>query len=85
MYAVTWMSVALDELADAFVLADQPRRDSIEKAVLKLNMQLAADAIDLGESREGNQRVAFVRPCVIYFRVDDPKVRKVRVTHFRTY
>ena len=85
MYAVTWMSVALDELADAFVLADLPRRDAIEKAVLKLNKQLAADAIDLGESRDSNQRVAFVRPCAIYFRVDDPEVRKVRVTHFRAY
>ena len=85
MYAVIWRDAALNELADAFVLADLARCDALEQSVLRLNAQLAADPREVGESRSGNLRVAFDKPVAINFLVDDPMPDVVRVTHFRTY
>ena len=59
MYAVIWRDAALNELADAFVVADLARRDALEQSVLRLNAQLAADPREVGESRSGKERVAF--------------------------
>ena len=84
MFEVIWRDSALDELADAFVLADMLKRHALEQAVLKLNAQLAAEPFDLGESRDGDDRVAFEKPCAINYWVDN-LTRMVRVTHFRTY
>ncbi len=84
MYEVIWRDSALDELADAFVKADLIKREALERAVVKLNAQLASEPFDLGESREGIDRVAFDRPCAINYWVDTI-LRVVRVTHFRTY
>ncbi len=85
MYALIWMSVALDALADAFVQADLPTRDLIERAVRRLNRLLTANPNGLGESRPGpGQRIAFEQPCAISFVVDDA-AGTVRVTHFWTY
>ncbi len=84
MFEVSWRDSALDELADAFVLSDMYNRDALERAVLKLNAQLAAELYDLGESRDGDDRVAFEKPCAINYWVDN-LVRMVYVTHFRTY
>ncbi len=85
MYALIWMSVALDALADAFVQADLPTRDAIERAVRRLNRLLASNPSGLGESRSGDaQRIAFEQPCAITFIVDDA-AQTARVTHFWTY
>jgi len=84
MYAVTWMEIALDALADAFVAADLPDREAIERAVERLNRHLAADPYDVGESRTPPARIAFEKPCAISFVVDDPP-GDVRVTHFWLY
>ena len=85
MFALIWMEVALDALADEFVLADLPTRDAIEQAVRRLNTRLAADPNALGESRPGRgRRIAFEQPCAITFVVDDT-AGTVRVTHFWTY
>ena len=85
MYAVIWMEVALDALADAFVQTDPPTRDLIERAVTRLNARLASDPSGLGESRPGHgRRIAFAQPCAIAFVVDEA-TGVVRVTHFWTY
>ena len=85
MFAVIWRDAALNQLADAWVLADLPTRDAIEQAINRLNSRLAADPRHLGESRVGRRRVAFDAPCAISFVVDDPLAGVVRVTHFWTY
>jgi hypothetical protein len=85
MWPVIWYNAALDDLADAFVAADLPTRDAIERAIMRLNARLASDPNALGESRPGRgRRIAFERPCAILFVVDDA-AGIVRVTHFWTY
>jgi len=85
MYAVIWMDAALDALADAYVAADLSERDALEKAVLRINAQLASDPIAFGESRPGKRRIGFDKPCAIYYVVNDPSEGVVRVTFFWTY
>ena len=66
MFALIWYDPALDSLADAFVVADLPTRDAIERAVMRLNARLASDPDALGESRPGQgRRIAFDSPCAI--------------------
>ena len=43
MFPVIWRDPALDALADAYVVADLPTRAAIERAVTRLNAQLASD------------------------------------------
>jgi len=85
VWTVIWYNAPLDALADAFVAADLPTRDAIERAVTRLNARLATDPAGLGESRPGQgRRIAFDSPCGIRFTVDLTD-RVVRVTHFWTY
>ena len=85
MFAVIWWDSSLDALADAFVVAGLPTRDAIERAVTRLNAQLADDPEALGESRAGaGQRIAFESPCAIRYLVDRTN-RVVVVTSFWTY
>jgi hypothetical protein len=85
MFAVIWRDSALDALADAFVQADLPTRDAIERAVTRLNNRLASDPNALGESRPGQgRRIAFDHPRAIRFTADDA-AGIVRVTHFWTF
>lgn len=85
MFAVIWYDPALDAMADAYVTADLPTRDRIERAVTRLNAELASDPEALGESRSGQgQRIAYESPCAIRFTVERAD-RVVRVTRFWTY
>jgi hypothetical protein len=85
MYTVSWMEVALDALADAFVQADLPTRDLIERVVARFNTELASDPTNVGESRPGRgRRIALDQPCAITFVVNHA-AGTVRVTHFWTY
>lgn len=81
MFAVIWRDSALDELADAFVLADPATREMIMRAVSRFNAQLASDPAEVGESRSDRQRLAFDPPCAIIFLVNDPP-GVIRVTRF---
>jgi plasmid stabilization system protein ParE len=85
MFAVIWRGAALDHLADAWVQADPPTRDAIDRAVQRLNAALAANPKSVGESRTGRRQVAFDAPCAISYVVDDPVPGAVRVTHFWTF
>ena len=85
MFALIWYNTALDSLADAYVQADQPTRDAIERAVTRLNNRLKSDPNALGESRPGHgRRIAHEAPCGIKFTVDDA-ANVVRVTRFWTF
>ena len=84
MWAVIWVRTALDELADTMVASDLATQDDIEHRVLRLNSRLAADPLDVGESRLGNYRVEMDEYVAILFQVFQAD-NIVRVTHFWTY
>ncbi len=85
MFTLIWRDPPLDALADAFVQADPPTRDAIERAVTRLNNRLRSDPNGLGESRPGRgRRIAHEAPCGINFTVDDA-ANVVRVTRFWTF
>jgi hypothetical protein len=69
-------------LADAYVQADPPKRDVIERIVAGVNAALTADPTQVGESRTGRQRIVTDPPCAMIFRVNDPIPGAVRVIHF---
>jgi hypothetical protein len=67
---VEWKGVALDRLADLYVAADPADRDGIERAVERINAALAADPLDLGESRATpNQRTWNSDPLTVTFQI----------------
>jgi hypothetical protein len=70
MFVVIWRNNALDELADAYVLADVPLRTQIEQTVVAWNQELANHPTALGESRTGSLRIALNAPAAILFDVD---------------
>jgi hypothetical protein len=84
MWAVIWKDQALDDLADALVQSDLATQDTIERLIKQFNAELAADPLQVGESRTGNRRIAHRAPCAISFLVDSTD-QVVRVTHFWTY
>jgi hypothetical protein len=82
MYPVIWYNSALDALADAYVASDPATRDRIAEAVARLNVALADDSSEVGESRPGlGRRIAYELPCAIRFTIDAAD-GVVRVTHF---
>jgi hypothetical protein len=83
MFAVIWGNAALDELADAFVLADLPTRQGIESQVTQLNADLADDPMGVGESRaQDTYRIVFAGHVSATYQVNLTN-RVVRVGHFR--
>ena len=69
MFTVIWRTRALDELADIVVRSDLSTQDLIERQVTALNKRLAADPLDVGESRVGNTRIAIADPICVLFEV----------------
>lgn len=65
--SVDWHDAARDRLADIWVTSTPQERDVIERNVLDMEAQLAVNAQFLGESREGNERVWFYRPLVVWY------------------
>ena len=53
MFDYRWLESALDKLADIYVAADTLERERIAAGVEAFNAQLAADSLDVGESRVG--------------------------------
>jgi hypothetical protein len=69
MFTVIWRTRALDELADIVVQSDLNTQDLVERQVTALNKRLAADPLDVGESRGGSRRIAIADPICILFEV----------------
>lgn len=84
MYEYRWLETTLDELANLYVAADRPERERMAAGVERLNARLAADPLDVGESRGGGYRVAFLPLLMVSFHVDEVN-RMVRVTAVSRY
>lgn len=73
MYQVEWAESARAELATAWIDADSTERDAITAATITIDKMLQSSPNDVGESRSGNRRIAFVPPLGIAFAVDESK------------
>ena len=80
MIDLTWDDPPRDELADIWVTATPKERETIEPIVIKLERDLLAAPLSVGESREDPLRVAILLPLVVWFNVNLTQVRIVRVT-----
>ncbi|MBA4067140.1 MAG: hypothetical protein C0501_26230 [Isosphaera sp.] len=76
-FTVVWLPIALTMLADLWTVATD--RAAITAASHRLDQRLAADPLNEGESRDGDERIAFEPPLQILFRVD-PAAHVVTVT-----
>jgi plasmid stabilization system protein ParE len=84
MFEYRWGEAALDKLADIYVTADASERERMAAGVEEFNAQLAADPLDVGESRVGGYRVAFPSLLKVSFHVNEANSR-VRVTDVIRY
>ena len=84
MFALIWLTSALDELADIYVAATPDDRARIAAAIDAFNRRVRADPLAEGESRSGGLRIAFVRLVAIVFSVDLQK-REVVVLSSKRY
>ena len=84
MFEYRWLEAALDRLADIYVTAGPVERERMAAGVEAFNARLAADPLDVGESRVGGYRVAFPPLLRVYFHVDEA-TRRVRVTDVIRY
>ncbi|HYH66275.1 MAG TPA: hypothetical protein VD866_16400 [Urbifossiella sp.] len=84
MYALMWLDEVLNDLAAIYVAATAEERQRMAGAVAGLNARLRSDPQDVGESRDGDTRVAVVALLVVTF-VVDVGPRTVRVANVRRY
>lgn len=80
MYRVEWIQSALDALTEIWLQSDTPRRDSIRDAVDRLEQSLKFDPRHVGESRGGDNRICFVDPLAVKFRIE-PRLSLVTVLY----
>jgi hypothetical protein len=80
MFQVEWLQSALDELAAIWVRADSALRQAITAAAHSIEQELRRSPHQLGESREGEERVFFTYPLGVQFDIDDAQ-GTVRVLH----
>jgi hypothetical protein len=78
MFEYQWLESALDKLTSIYTGLDLDGQDRLAGAVDRFNFRLRSDPLDVGESRTGGYRVAFVSFLLITFHVD-PARRRVRV------
>ena len=79
MFDYRWLETVLDKLAAVYVSLDVPQQNRVAAGVERFNARLAADPLDLGESRGGGYRVAFIPLLMVTFHVHEA-ARRVRVT-----
>lgn len=68
---VHWTESALDELATLWLGADSVHRQAITAAQAQIDQLLERTPEEVGESRPGNRRVAFVPPLGVVFSVQE--------------
>ncbi|OWK38158.1 hypothetical protein [Fimbriiglobus ruber] len=76
---VEWEAGALERLADIYTEAQPAERETIFRCVERINVQLASDPWQLGESRGTGRRVWFAHPLMMAF--DLPRGGGVVVNH----
>ena len=84
MYTVIWKAAILDRLAELYVDADRETRERMASGVAALNVRLANDPRNEGESRGGTTRIAFPALLTVTFYIDEAQ-RVVRVTAVSRY
>lgn len=68
-YDVSWTSRARSELAA--IQAAMRDKESVEHAALRVDLELAGNPLEAGESRDAGRRVLFKYPLVVWFRVNE--------------
>ena len=83
-YTVIWKTSVLDHLADLYVGSSLPERERMAQGVESLNVRLAADPLNEGESRGGALRIVFLPLMTATFSVDEPNhtVRVINLTRY---
>ena len=81
-YTVTWLPAALGMLAR--IWTDAADRNAVTAASNRLDRRLATDPLNEGESREGDNHIAFESPLRVLYRVD-PGAREVHVWSVGTF
>jgi len=78
-YTVLWQPDALNELAAIWTESND--RNAVAAASRRIDLLMADDPLDVGESRHTNHRLAFVPPLQVMFRVfaADSRVEVVAV------
>ena len=74
MYKVLWTESSLDELAMLWLEADSALRQTITAAQSQIDHLLERSPAEVGESRPGNRRVAFVPPLGVVFSVREAEL-----------
>jgi hypothetical protein len=70
-YTVRWKKSALEILATLWMNADSDLRRQITAATNRIDQLLQQDPINVGESREGADRVEYVPPLGMRFEVNE--------------
>ena len=84
MYECDWPHGVLDELAVIYVSATGPERDRMASGIEALNSRLTRDPFDIGESRSGGDRLAFIPLLMVRFDVNKT-ARRIVVTGVARY
>jgi hypothetical protein len=79
-WSVAWIQNAEAELTDLWLRAGN--RAELTRAAEAIDVRLADDPVDFGESREADERIAFLGPLAVEFTVDE-KQHRVFVFHVR--
>jgi len=69
MYTVEWSQVALHRLTDLLVTLSSTDWTRVSEAVEMLDPWLRNDPLQVGESRDRTERIAFVGPLIVSFDV----------------
>lgn len=67
-YDVIWSATAENQLAQLWM--DESLRPLLARATSAIDARLGRNAHDVGESREGNQRIEFELPFAVIFECD---------------
>jgi hypothetical protein len=80
-YSVRWMPAAVSMLSQIWIDADSESRREITESVDEIESSLRRTPLEVGESREGDRRIAFRDSLGLEFRVseDDRLVHIVEV------
>jgi hypothetical protein len=70
MFEVHWSSEAWTELTELLFASDRDSRDRIQRGIQVVEQMLSDDPENCGESRDPNNRIAFIDCFGLYFAVD---------------
>jgi len=84
-FRVEWLQAALDELTEVWLQQDASGREALTRAIYLAEQQLKQTPAEIGESRPGGQRILFVLPLGVLYRVvaSSAEVTVLHVWHIR--